>query len=806
MRILLVLCSSLALADAAGCGEGAGRTPPTPRPWEAPRVEPLDPEALGALAWLAETSPWVSPGCGAGQPSEARHMGDLGLGNGRVFALTGYACPLNSLHTMIGPSYQKEDAFFDDTSAALWVHGVAEPVEEGHVFRFRDGPLVIARERSARLELLTLSFAPLVDPSGGAGGVWAPQPPAGQAVVRVHLVTHRGAEALAGVELRTDPGDGVRQDRVRRLVALEPAEAADPTALALGALRPGERRRVALAYLLTQEGAGEAEALADLRARGVDALAADTRDAWRAYLGRAARLESPDPMVDDLWRGLLLTLKVQQAASGGFSPMSEYSRLWTRDLIGPARMLLGAGLFEEVRAALDYYHLAAAAEGDYQNSFRLDVPAEPAPPEPDWDALPPFAGRTAGEGPSHVPWMASLLGRAAGDHGPAERWFAFLRRGVTGQPADALGRYGFSGDETYRPAMAVALGWDMQYLFEEHCVSANSSFLLTVAAEGLADEAAALGRSADATALRARAAEARAAAESAYFDEDLGAYLPFLDRDDPAVRPPPFEDVATQPLWTGYLGPADPRASRNLEAAVALLGRPDGLLVSPLHPVYDDFLGLGIHQGVYTGMAPAYALHSLSLLDHPTAGAAFDSLRRVVSPAGNLGEMQIYDDHSALQLIYDTSGQLGDYSARFRPWEGGITGHALLVHLAGLEAWADEGRVALAPRLPNGWPAMAWRGLRVGGQRFDLEVEELGGRRVVRVEPAAGVLRVRLALPLGRARLLAARLSGRRLAPGEIEERVSFGQLRVLWPEAEAAAGAPLEAVVDWSPVDPAPP
>ncbi|HOX44240.1 MAG TPA: hypothetical protein PK668_11610 [Myxococcota bacterium] len=794
-----------------GCGE-AGRTPPTPSLWPAPRIERLDPGPLGALGWLAETSPWVSAGCGPGQPREARQMGDLAVGNGSVFALTGYACPLNTLHTMIGPSYQKEDAFFDDTSSALWAEDgggapAAEATVDGAMFRFRDGPLVVHRERSARLELVSITFAPLDDPAGSAAGAWAPQGPAARALVRVCLVRNLGGETVEGVELRTDAGDAVRQDRQRRLVALEPAGAATPESLPLGALAPGEVRRVALAYLLSQAGQGEDETLAALQAAGADALAADTAASWRAFLARAARVESPDPMLDDLWRGLLLAVKVQQAAPGGFSPMSEYSRLWTRDLIGPVRLLLGAGLHEEVRAALEYYHLAAAAEGDYANSFRLDVPAEPAPPEPDWAALPPFEGRTAAEGPSHVPWMARLYALASGDHTLAGRWFEFLRRGVTAQPRDARGLLGFSGDETYRPAMAVALDWDMQYAFETLSLSANSSFLLVVAAEGLAAEAEALGRpAADALALRALADQARADAEAAFWDEAGGYYLPFLDRVDAAIRPPPFEDVAAQPLWTGYLAPEAPRALTNLATAVQRLGRADGLWISPLGPSYDDFMGLGIHAGVYTGMAPAYALHSLAAVDHPTAEAAFQSMRWVPSPSGNLGEMQIADDHSALQLIYDASGQLGDYSARFRPWEGGITGEALLAFLAGPGLDADAGRVRLAPRLPSGWPGMAWRNLRLGQTRFDLEVEEQGGRRVTRITPAAGSLRVELALPLGQARVGAVRLGGRRLGADELGLRELFGLPRVVLPGAEASAAAPLEAVVEWEPVDPAAP
>jgi hypothetical protein len=58
---------------------------------------------------------------------------------------------------------------------------------------------------------------------------------------------------------------------------------------------------------------------------------------------------------------------------------------------------------------------------------------------------------------------------------------------------------------------------------------------------------------------------------------------------------------------------------------------------------------------------------------------------------------------------------------------------ALLEHLTGWSADAPRGRVRIAPALPDGWPQAAYRRLRAGDDRFDLEVERDGTSLIVRV-------------------------------------------------------------------------
>jgi len=51
---------------------------------------------------------------------------------------------------------------------------------------------------------------------------------------------------------------------------------------------------------------------------------------------------------------------------------------------------------------------------------------------------------------------------------------------------------------------------------------------------------------------------------------------------------------------------------------------------------------------------------------------------------------------------------------------------------------APSGAVHLAPHLPNGWPSLAARGLRVGDDRYDLEVSAWEEGREVRVTREGG--------------------------------------------------------------------
>lgn len=781
-----------ALAGLFSCGEEAGRGAPEPVLWPRPEVVLPAADYFTERPWLLDLSTWAAPGCGVRQPREARWMGDFGVGNGHVFALCGYACPLNTLHTMVGPDYQQESEFFHDT----WVRLDPAPAacDAGWMHRVRRTAVLVGTERFGAIELATVTFAP-----AGTG----PADPVRRALVRVVVVHNLGDTPSAPLALVTEQGDETRAGRTRRLVVLAPAGAAVPARVELGSLGPSEEKTAVFAYVTSVGGAGEQATIEALRAAGADALAETTRDWWFSFSDRAATLDAPDPRVDDLIEGMRVTIRAQQTYLGGVSPMSRYTLMWIRDTAGAVRFFLRSGLFDQARAMLDYYHLAATVRGDISNALALDLDPDEPPVAPDWRSMPPFEGRCEGETPSYLPLMARWYTRATGDDTLVDEQYDFLWRAVSAQNVSEAGLLPFSGDETYRGAMSMTLGWDIEHDYAGCCKSANSSFLFAAAAEALAIEADLRGHTDDARTLRQRADLVREAADAHYWTGE-GWWAPFVQADDPDTLPPPFEDVATKPLWTGFAGPDDPRTRQNLESVLALLGREDGFLQSPLHERYVNYMDFEVEQGVYTGMMPGYFLYNLALCDHPLAERAFNALELAASPSGNFAEYQVYDDHSALQLVYDPGGTLGDLTARYRPWEGGICLDALAVYLTGLEPDARAGRVALAPRLPNNWPRMAWNGLRVGDSRFDLLVEELGGLRRVTVTPTTpGTLEVQLSLPLPAATLDRVALGGDRLADDAYELYSPFGRTRVVLPKRTCDPAHPLQAEIRYRPQPP---
>jgi hypothetical protein len=784
------LAVSLLVLWISGCSESS----PAPKPLLWPNPDTALPQAqyFSDRDWLLDLSTWWGEGCGRGEPTNARWMGDFAAGNGHVFALSGYACPLNTLHTMVGPDYQQESAFFRDTSVQAAIGAEPVKVRDGRMFRVRRTAILISSERADDLHLYTITFA-----VQGADR----DDPVNRAIIRIAVVVNYTFETIRDVRLLTEDGTTTREGRDRTLVALSP-DAADPAAVSLGDLAPGEEKTAVYAYVMSVGGEGEPETIAALRAAGTDRLLQDTRDRWFARLENAAVLESPDPRVDDLLEGMLVTILTQQTYLGGVSPMSRYTLMWIRDTAGAVRFFARMGLLEEARAMLDYYHLGAIMRGDIGNALDLDYDPQSPPAEPDWASMPPFSGRCEGETPSYLPLMAHWYTQASGDTSLLESQTEFLKRALLAQNISADGLIPFSGDETYRGAMGIALGLAIEHDYVGCCKSANSSFLFTASARALAGELEALGNTEDPPVLREKADLVLQAADSYYWRADE-MYAPFLDESDPDNLPIPFEDVSTKPLWTGCLSPDDPRAQTNLQNVITQKGTDDGFLQTPLHPDYDNYLELDIHQGVYTGMMPGYYLYNLALTDHPEGENAFNAIELAASPSGNFAEYQVYDDHSALQVIYEHGGTLGDLTARYRPWEGGISIDGMVFYLTGFEPDAPSGSINLAPRLPNLWPEMNWTGLRVGDQRFDLRVEDPGGKRRITVTPESGSLTVNLDVPLPPANLKQVRVRGKSFSDYEIWS--PFGRTRVKLGELSTYTNDPLTVTVEYSQKEPTP-
>jgi hypothetical protein len=279
----------------------------------------------------------------------------------------------------------------------------------------------------------------------------------------------------------------------------------------------------------------------------------------------------------------------------------------------------------------------------------------------------------------------------------------------------------FTGDETYRAAMNAAFGLDLEFPHHEKSWSANSSYLWAGASREFERMAGAIGKDADAAEAGKIRGEVDASILQHYVLPD-GCHSPLKDRDTMKAWPAPFEDVALQVAWAGWRDGDDPEVQKSLQCLMDRLGVFPGVVQSPLDPAYQDFPLLDANQGVYTGMLPGYVLAALADAGHPEAADAFRAVEHSLDTSGNLQEYLVFDDHSGLSIVYDPGGGIGDYTAKFRPWEGGIVADAVFRYLTGFRPDAAARTISLRPHLPKGWAHFEARGLRVGEDRFDMRV------------------------------------------------------------------------------------
>lgn len=751
--------ATLAAALLLGCPPvDDPNAPPDPSAWTpsevtsrwTPSATPSSvpaPASLADLAWLTDVSRWEQrwgPGEELTENPRRPASGTFGLGNSSVFGLIGLDDPWNTLTNAIGPGYQRDGGFFGDCAIGLRTDTDLVPVG-ARVQSTRDAPVVRTETTYGDLTLRTIDVA-------------APGQDVILRVLDVGVVEDTTATAvevtvdlaLSDGEVLTPHPDGLLQIRGERqmLVSCDatPTVTDGRAVYALGTLDPGER----IELICTHAFAPLGDAVPSLQGSAAEVLEA-ARAEHVAFLDGGLRLDTPDPAVDDLLTGMLTTLAVQTAGNGIVSPMHRYTSGWLRDAEGPARLYLRSGHDERARAILDGTVASLTARGAIANSFPLtidtDAVVEPEDPDAFWAQADFMPGRNAAEAPSYGPILHDLYVRTTGDGGIlTDARLAFLEQSLLRQDMDANGRLPFSGDETYRWLMSVTIG---ETVPEEVGWSAGSSMLLAHAAERLLD----LGGDA---ALAPVAEMARAGAAS-YVDAE-GFVSPIRFFDTGGLFPGPYEDVSTQPLW---LAPDAPSATdaANVEVLADRLMGDDGVLRS-------NTLGI-------TGMSHGFWLANLAALDHPDRDLAFDGLAAVATPSGHFEEGH-GPDGDALSLAHQPDGMGADAVARYRPWEGGDALAGMLRALIGQGGDARQGRLVLAPRLPNGWPLLAARGLRFAGVRVDLEVEGYDEGQVVRVEREGGH---------GPAWDLGLSLQA---PPGRTIERVFLGDL----PFADLPAGA----------------
>lgn len=687
--------------------------------WPAGRSFPTEPAFAPAFPELtARLSGWVThvEGPVALRP-ETGHRGGYGTGNGRVFALFGLTDPLNTMHGMAGPTYERGKRFFGDYAIRLTGTEVLEDSDAEWATLSLSAPAIATRARYGPLWLDVLTFAPLGDS------------PAGHCVIRV-LEVHNTADTVSGpLAVRVDaavkvsnPSESVlleaTGERALTTGFTDGAGASDGKALvhALAPLAAGASVRLTLLHC-SAEGA-DAVALPAVDAESLaKALAADF-ETWDSGL---ARFDLPDPRVRDFLDGMKLTLRAQTSREGANCPMSQYTRIWARDTIGAALAWLRYGAHDEVRALMAYLYYAASKGGDLSNSYAADLDFTSPPAPLDWDALGPLAGKVAAETPSYMVWTAGEWLRFTGDAQPiAERW-PFYRRCLLRQVPSADGLLPFTGDETFRTAMNVAFGYPLEYAHHEVSWSANSSLLWLGAHKHFQAMARATGHDADLDTAATLEAQIRQGFLDHYLLEDA-CIAALVVRDTGETFPAPFEDVALKLTWAGAFDPDSPFARDATRCLMDRVGSAPGRFQSPMHDNHLDFPLVPDATGVYTGMMPGFALAALTDVGHPDAEASFVALSQVLGSSGNLQEYQIAPDDSGLTLLYDPSGALGDYTAKFRPWEGGIVAAAVMDYLVGFDPDASARTLTLRPHLPSHWPELAVTGLRAGAARFDVRV------------------------------------------------------------------------------------
>jgi len=526
----------------------------------------------------------------------------------------------------------------------------------------------------------------------------------------------------------------------------------------------------------------------------IDATAADYQ-AWDSDL---LQVELPDAMVADYIDGMKMTLRVQQASTGATCPMSEYTRTWARDNMGPTLAMLRFGAFDDVRAMMDYVYGAVVLAGDLANSYDADLDLSSLPAEPDWDAMPPLTGRVGAETPSYMVRIYGEYLRYTGLLDRVRDRFPFLRRCMLAQEFGPDALLPFTGDETFRAAMNSSFDLALEYPHKDDSYSANSALLWLGSAQHYLRMADALGMADDRINTETRLAEVEAGFDTHYMLAD-GCVSPFEDRASGEAWPTPFEDVSLKLTWAGWRDGDSPEAQANMRCLIAGLERYPGVYRSLAAERYRNYVLLPRVDGVYTGMLPGYTLSALTAVGHPDAAAAFDEVGLLATSSGNAQEYQAFlgNDEFGLTAAYDNSGAIGDYTAKFRPWEGGINVHAVLGYLVGFEPDAAARSFEIRPHLPAEWPSMAFRGLRSGDDRFDLEVERLADGYELRILSRASVdhqvvLRWDAALDA----TLAVEVDGVAVPASELTRREHFGQQSVELPSVTLGAGGSVRVVI----------
>jgi hypothetical protein len=741
-------------------------------------------------------------------PVSTRDIGGFGIGNGRIFSMVACKAPFTTLHNIAGPNYQRHTKFFSDKRFFLYRDGFPVAWENEYAYRVRNSAIIVIRQDAGDLSLWTIDFAPRGDGIDGTD--------LHNTLARIFVVHNRGVFPVSGLSLVMETVMGrVENGLVREAYADEldiwgvvrrmaggfvdqnqtKTKSDKSLEMPVGTLQSGAE--FSTEFLMAFNLPGDALPIFEEASQvDSDTLLNATYDWWMDFTGQGARIETSSERFDDLIDAATYVLHVQVSDQGAPNQMSEYTGIWLRDMMGPARYYPLLGRVDDFKDMIDYYWLCALEAGSINNSFSVDTQFTPGQEQPDWENLPVMGGRSSAESPSYLILHYKAYLDATGDWAPLEERYGMLRHALIHQNIREGCLLPFSGDETFRPALAVAFG---QWIFDEYAdshLSANSSFLFVAAAEFLTDVAAHFGYAEHEEEFRDLADDFRACAEERYWLEDKGYYTPIIDIDTLEPDDRPYEDVNTQALWCGYLRADDPKARENMVNTWEMLGREDGMMFTPPAPSYDWMkILLGFDEGVVTGMNYGYTLDNLARIDHPMAEKAFTLYEDFFHTCGSVSEGQIVDDFSRFMYLYEPIGAVSDLTARFRSWEGGINAAAQIQYLFGLELDARQNRIAIAPHLPTGWEFAAIDNAMLADNSFDLRVEDDGQTRRVIVESEAAEITVDAIVSIP-GQIQSVTVGGETVEP-EIESE--WGRSRAKLPGLTAAPEQLLEIEVVYS-------
>ncbi|MCC6156882.1 MAG: hypothetical protein IT350_02440 [Deltaproteobacteria bacterium] len=699
------------------------------------------PPSLASRPELLEWSAWFEDVDHANEP-RPRMIGGFGIGNGRCFTMTAGKLPLTAWFNTLGPDYQKNLRFFSEKTLDLYRFGERLAWDRERAYRIRGTGVTVIRQDAGDISLWTIDFAPEGDDVDGTAAT--------SALGRIVVAHNRGdapadglSVALGTVWGHVNEGlitETIHEDGKNLAYGFWNAEKGAGVSVELETLAPGGEAVTPVLMAFARSGTGDTddarEVFADVAALDPWDVLAATVDRWKNYEAEGARVSASDERLTDLFEGMTVNLRNQQTFEGAITQMSEYSFAWLRDIMGPAVFLPLMGRAPQFRDMLDYYWLATLVNGNFANAMKVDHDISNPPAEPDWASMGTLTGKIGAESPSYhiLHYRADL--DATGDWSRIEERYGMLRHALIHQDFREGCLLPFSGDETFRPAMAVAYGDGLSGNYEDTHLSANSSFLFVAAAEFMVQVADHMGEAGHAAGYQALADAVRDCAEDYYWLDARGFYSPMIDKITLEPLDAPFEDVNATPLWIGFQHDDDVHGKDNLINAFEALDEKDGVFHSPVSPTWIALTRLaGVEEGAMTGMAQGYQLEALARIDHPWAADSFANYTNMYHPTGNTSEGIIVDDWGRFAYLYEPFGYLVDLTARYRSWEGPINAAAMLRYLFGLDLDARNERIAIAPHLPGGWDFARIDGATVGDAHFDLVVERADDGYRVTISP-----------------------------------------------------------------------